>query len=99
MQLHCDFCTLTMDGIDQITERTDEPIVIDTDRMPGGATDFPIDGCVFGDDQAYATSRSGTMVLNELVVDLSKGARELSKNGRLHESVAQVQVADTTGLE
>jgi hypothetical protein len=99
MQLHCDFCTLTMDSIDQITERTDEAIVIDTDRMPGGATDFPIDGGIFRDDQAYATSRSGTMVFNELVVDLSKGARELSKDGCLHESVAQVQVSDTTGLE
>jgi hypothetical protein len=88
-----------MDGIDQITERTDEPIVIDPDRMPGGATDFPIDGCVFRDNQPNATSRSCTMVFNELVVDLSKGARKLSEDGCLHESVAQVQISDTTGLE
>jgi hypothetical protein len=39
------------------------------------------------------------MVFNELVVDLSKGARKLSEDGCLHESVAQVQISDTTGLE
>jgi hypothetical protein len=38
------------------------------------------------------------MVFDELIVNLTEGAGELSEDRRLHEAVAQLQGADSPGL-
>jgi hypothetical protein len=39
------------------------------------------------------------MVLDELIVDLAKGAGELGKNRSLYEAISQLHAANPTGLE
>jgi hypothetical protein len=38
------------------------------------------------------------MVFDELIVNFTEGARELSEDRRLHKAVAQLQAADAPGL-
>ncbi|MNY34637.1 hypothetical protein D3C86_1689930 [compost metagenome] len=50
VQLHRNFRTFAVDRVDQITESTNEPVMVNAHRVAGRAPDFPIDRGVFGND-------------------------------------------------
>ena len=74
VELDGDLRALVVHGFDEIGQAADEAVVVDPDRVPDGAADFPVDRCVLEDDEPDAAPGAGPVVLDELVVDLAVGA-------------------------
>jgi hypothetical protein len=98
VQLHGNLRAFTVDRVDQVAECANEPVMVDSHRVTRGAPDLPIDRGILGDDQTNAASGAGSMVFDELIVNLTEGAGELSEDRCLHEAIAQLQGANTSGL-
>jgi hypothetical protein len=98
MQLYSSLRPFTVDCVDQVAECANEFVVDNSHRVPRGAPDLPINRGVFGDDRTNASSDAGPMVFDELIVNLTEGAGELSGDRCLHETVAQLQGIDPPGL-
>jgi hypothetical protein len=99
VQLHGDFRAFAMDSISQIAQTTNEPVVVNSDWMPDRTSHLPIDRSVLGNDKSNSATGAGPMVLDQLIVNLAKGAGELGKNRRLYEAISQLHAANPTRLE
>src|SRR5207342_2805160 len=86
-------------GVDEVGQATDEPVMVDADRVPDRAADLPVDRGVLGDDQSDPAPGPGPMVLDDLVVDLAERAGELGEDRCLNKAVAQRHPADPAGPE
>lgn len=99
VELRRDLHTLGVHFLHEVMQASDEHVVVDADRVAGGAAVFPVDGGVLEDDHPDATAGPLDKVRDQALADLAELGREARVHRCLDETVLQSQRADPAFLE